>query len=296
MAKGGNPRHLELIRRINRSLILNMVKERQPVSRAQLARALNLSKTTVSSIVDELVRKKLLVEYGDCCPSGGAGRPSVMLGFVDDAAAPLAGLVDFEIAYPGCEQLKFFMATDRFFWNNGDFPEYVEYHREMEQYLPRALAEAEKKADEFGKEFAQRHHADPIHYFVGAGSQYGAAYSYAMCYWEEQHWLRAKAVHAGEFFHGTLEIIDRDTPVTVFLGEDAERPLAERVANFLPRICGNFTLIDSRDYELAGIRPEYRGSLSHLVTHAVTQRIDAHIELLNRHPMEIRRYYRCLDY
>ncbi|MBS5607775.1 MAG: MarR family transcriptional regulator [Enterocloster asparagiformis] len=67
MAKGGNPRHLELIRRINRSLILNMVKERQPVSRAQLARALNLSKTTVSSIVDELVRKKLLVEYGDCC-------------------------------------------------------------------------------------------------------------------------------------------------------------------------------------------------------------------------------------
>ena len=24
--------------------------------------------------VDELVRKKLLVEYGDCCPSGGAGR------------------------------------------------------------------------------------------------------------------------------------------------------------------------------------------------------------------------------
>lgn len=36
MAKGGNPRHLELIRRINRSLILNMVKERQPVSRAQL--------------------------------------------------------------------------------------------------------------------------------------------------------------------------------------------------------------------------------------------------------------------
>ena len=221
---------------------------------------------------------------------------ALVLGFVDDAAAPLAGLVDFEIAYPGCEQLKFFMATDRFFWNNGDFPEYVEYHREMEQYLPRALAEAEKKADEFGKEFAQRHHADPIHYFVGAGSQYGAAYSYAMCYWEEQHWLRAKAVHAGEFFHGTLEIIDRDTPVTVFLGEDAERPLAERVANFLPRICGNFTLIDSRDYELAGIRPEYRGSLSHLVTHAVTQRIDAHIELLNRHPMEIRRYYRCLDY
>ncbi len=30
--------------------------------------------------------------------------------------------------------------------------------------------------------------------------------------------------------------------------------------------------------------------------HCVTQRIDAHIEHLNRHPMDIRRYYRQFDY
>lgn len=56
------------------------------------------------------------------------------------------------------------------------------------------------------------------------------------------------------------------------------------------------TVIDSKDYELKGISEEFRGNLSHLVTHAVTQRIDAHLEQINCHPMEIRRYYRQFDY
>ena len=117
-----------------------------------------------------------------------------------------------------------------------------------------------------------------------------------MCYWEEQHWIRTKSIHAAEFFHGMLEIVDRDTPVTVFVGEDAQRSLGERVVKFLPRVCANYTVIDSRDYALPGIDDKYRGNLSHLVTHAVTQRIDAHMEAINCHPMEIRRYYRRLDY
>ena len=87
-----------------------------------------------------------------------------------------------------------------------------------------------------------------------------------------------KSIHSAEFFHGMLEIVDRDTPVTVFVGEDAQRSLSERVVKFLPRVCANYTVIDSKDYELKGISEEFRGNLSHLVTHAVTQRIDAHLE------------------
>ena len=162
--------------------------------------------------------------------------------------------------------------------------------------LPQALVETEKAADDFGRTFAERHCNDAMHYFVGAGNQYGSTYSYAMCYWEEQHWLRSKSIHAAEFFHGTLEIVDKDTPVTLFMGEDAQRPLSERVKNFLPRVCGNYTIIDAADYPLTGISPAFRGDISHLVTHAVTQRIDAHMEQINRHPMEIRRYYRQFPY
>ncbi len=199
-------------------------------------------------------------------------------------------------SFPVNERLKFFMTADRFMFNAGEFDGYEAYYKEMDAHLAQALVEVEKKADAFALEFAQKHHDDKMHYFVGAGNHWGAVYSYAMCYWEEQHWLRTKSIHASEFFHGTLEVIERDVPVTVYVGEDKQRPLSERVAKFLPQICGNYTIIDTKDYELAGISPENRGSISHLVMHAVNNRIDIHIEHINRHPMDIRRYYRQLDY
>lgn len=219
-----------------------------------------------------------------------------VIGFVDLESSALAKSVDYKISYPLNEQLKFFMVADRFMYNKGEFPEYDDYYNEMDAHLAKALVEVEKAADDFGREFAEKHKDDAIHYFVGAGNQWGATYSYAMCYWEEQHWIRTKSIHSAEFFHGMLEIVDRDTPVTVFVGEDSQRSLSERVAKFLPRICGNYTIIDTKDYELKGIRPEFRGNISHLVMHAVTQRIDAHLEAINCHPMEIRRYYRRLKY
>lgn len=219
-----------------------------------------------------------------------------VLGFIDVDTTKLAKMVDYEIAYPANEQLKFFMTADRFMYQAGEFPEYEELYQELDDHLAQALVDVEKAADAYGEEFARRHKDDEIHYFVGAGNQYGATYSYAMCYWEEQHWIRTKSIHSAEFFHGMLEVIDRDTAVTVFVGEDSQRPLSQRVAKFLPRICGRYNIIDTKDYELAGIRPEFRGHISHLVMHAVTQRIDAHMEKINCHPMEIRRYYRCLDY
>ena len=91
--------------------------------------------------------------------------------------------------------------------------------------------EIEKIADPFAEDFARKHLEDKLHYFVGAGCLYGATYSYAMCYWEEMHWIRTKSIHSAEFFHGMLEIVDKDTPVTVFVGEDAQRPLGLRVAS-----------------------------------------------------------------
>ena len=169
-------------------------------------------------------------------------------------------------------------------------------YAQFDRSLPEALAEAEKAADAFGKAYAEKHKDDTLHYFVGAGALYGATYSYAMCYWEEMHWMRTKSIHAAEFFHGMLEIIDEDTPVTVLMGEDAQRPLCERVVRFLKKVNRNYTVIDSKDCALPGISDEYRGFVSHLAVHAVTNRIDAHLEALSGHDMEIRRYYRKVDY
>lgn len=219
-----------------------------------------------------------------------------VIGFIDYPDTKLAKMVDYLISYPVNEQLKFFMVADRFMYNAGEFDEYDELYAELDQHLARGLVEVEKSAEELGERIARKHKNDSLHYFVGAGNQYGSTYSYAMCYWEEQHWIRTKSIHSAEFFHGMFEVIDRDSAVTVFIGEDSQRALSERVAKFLPRICGNYNIIDTKDYELKGISEKFRGHLSHLLMRVITSRIDVHIEKLNCHPMEIRRYYRQLDY
>lgn len=219
-----------------------------------------------------------------------------IFGFIDIETSDLAGQMDYLISYPENEQLKFFMVADRIMYNNGEFPGYKDCYQELELHLADAIVDVAYKSDDFAKEFAEKHHDDAIHYFVGAGSQWGATYSHAMCYWEEQHWLRARPVHSSDFFHGMFEIVTRDTPVTVYVSEDSQRPLSERVVNFLPKICGNYTIIDTKDYKLAGISDEVRGYISHLVIREINDRIDVNVEKINRHPMEIRRYYRQLDY
>ena len=172
----------------------------------------------------------------------------------------------------------------------------------MEASLARDLVDVEILSDAWAFEYARKKAAeiqarpDLPHYFIGSGNQYGATYSYGMCYWEEQLWIRTKSVSCQEFFHGMQEIIVRDTPVTLFMGEDEQRPLAERVARFLPRVCGNYTIIDTKQFALPGISPQYRGTISHLVMHGVNNRVDAYLELFLRHPMSIRRYYRQFDY
>ena len=219
-----------------------------------------------------------------------------VLGFIDNDEAKLTKNVDACITYPGNEQLKFFMAADRFMKNEGVMPEYEDMYAQFDQYLPEALVAVEQEADAFAEAFVEAHKEDALHYFVGAGTLYGATYSYGMCYWEEMHWRRTKSIHAAEFFHGMLEIVEEDTPVTVFIGEDAQRPLGERVARFLPKVCHNYTVIDTKDYALPGIDEQYRPAVCHLVMHAVTNRIDAYLVASTGHDMSLRRYYRKIEY
>ena len=209
---------------------------------------------------------------------------------------------DYLILYPKNEQLKFYMTANYFMFKNGEFSEYEDYNQNMEENLAKVLVNVEKQVDAWAYHYAKQKvefldkHPDLPHYFIGAGNQYGATYSYAMCYWEEQMWIRTKSISSPEFFHGMQEIIVKDIPITLFIGEDEQRPLSERVARFLPQVNSNYIIIDTKEFELGGIKQEYRGSISHLVMHAVNNRVDAYMEKFLRHPLSIRRYYRQFDY
>jgi predicted NBD/HSP70 family sugar kinase len=69
------------MREVNRSLVLGLVKEGGPISRAGIARDAALAKPTVSAIVDELIAEGLVREIGVGTPATAGGRPPIMLEF-----------------------------------------------------------------------------------------------------------------------------------------------------------------------------------------------------------------------
>ena len=72
--KTGN---LRLVQKINRSLILNLIKDKGPISRADISKITKLTRSTASSIVDYLIRKDLIKEIG--LTSSGVGRKAILL-------------------------------------------------------------------------------------------------------------------------------------------------------------------------------------------------------------------------
>ncbi|MDI1242494.1 MAG: ROK family transcriptional regulator, partial [bacterium] len=67
---------LNTIRDINRQIVLNYVRDRSPISRAEIARQTDLHRSTVSVIVDELVDDGTIEEIGSGVSTGGR-RPTL---------------------------------------------------------------------------------------------------------------------------------------------------------------------------------------------------------------------------
>jgi predicted NBD/HSP70 family sugar kinase len=68
---------LTTVRNINRQIVLNYVREREPISRAEIARESALQRSTVSAIVDDLQADGLIEEVGEGESTGG--RPPTLL-------------------------------------------------------------------------------------------------------------------------------------------------------------------------------------------------------------------------
>jgi predicted NBD/HSP70 family sugar kinase len=65
------------IRDINRQIVLNYVRDREPISRAEIARETDLQRSTVSTIVEELKAEGLIEEIGAGKSTGGR-RPTLL--------------------------------------------------------------------------------------------------------------------------------------------------------------------------------------------------------------------------
>ena len=63
--------HFSTMRAINRQIVLNYVRDRGPISRAEIARQTALQRSTISEIVDSLLEEELIEEIGAGRSTGG---------------------------------------------------------------------------------------------------------------------------------------------------------------------------------------------------------------------------------
>ena len=85
-----------LIRHINQTRVLRLLKEEGTLSRAELARSLNLTRSTLTSVTDELMELDLVVEAGQSFITQATGRPGTGLKLNPEGAFFLGAEINVE--------------------------------------------------------------------------------------------------------------------------------------------------------------------------------------------------------
>ena len=179
--------------------------------------------------------------------------------------------------------------------HRGEIAHYDSILGELKQ-LPALLLEVKRAYEPEAEGFARFIADAPYHIVTGAGNVWPEAFYYGMCILEEMQWIRTRPVHGSDFFHGTLELVENGVSVILFKGEDALRPLADRVEAFVPRYTETFRVLDTAGFALPGISAETRGLISPVLLATVLERISAHLEVMRNHPLTTRRYYKKVAY
>lgn len=147
-------------------------------------------------------------------------------------------------------------------------------------------------ADEWG--YASRR--EPLIYTLASGSNFGTAYSFAICLLQEMQWVHSAAIHAGEYFHGPFEITEEDVPFIALLGLDETRPVEQRAVDFLTSHSKRVLVIDAQEFGLDAVSPEVRGIFAHLLFNVVLRAYADALADHRGHPLSVRRYMWRMEY
>ena len=149
-----------------------------------------------------------------------------------------------------------------------------------------AVGEAEASLHEIAVAFA----TEPLTYVLSAGPNQGAGYGFAMCYLMEMQWKHAAWFNANEFLHGAFEVVQPDTAILLFKGEDETRAVIDRVEAFLSKNTQRCRVVDSKDYSLPGVPASMRGVISPLLLATLSKRLAEHYQAITGHSLSDRRY------
>ena len=162
--------------------------------------------------------------------------------------------------------------------------------------LPTALLAAMEAFEDTAQTIAAAMRDVPVTNVIASGPLFGAAATFTTCYLQEMQWIHAATINADEFFQGPFEVVDKQSKLLVFLGEDATRPMGERAIRFLQQYAGETFVVDGRDLSLPGVGAADRAYLLPMVFHALVARLAAHYSALRGYALEGRRYMWQFDY
>jgi fructoselysine-6-phosphate deglycase len=229
-------------------------------------------------------------------------RGATVLTLTGHADTPLArgadhSFVNFAEDDTSCESfyLQSLLLALSLMHHRGEYDDYSRVLGELAT-LPRLLLEVKRAFEPRAADLAVQLKDEPFHIITGAGSTWPEAFYYGMCILEEMQWIRTRPVHASDFFHCTLELVEDGVSVLVLKGEDATRPLTERVEKFAPNYTDKVCVLDAADHALPGISEDARALVSPVLLATVLERLSAHLEVLRDHPLTTRRYYKRVAY
>ena len=162
--------------------------------------------------------------------------------------------------------------------------------------LPAQLLDVKRAFEGHAEQLAAAINSDTYTILTGAGAAWPQAYYYGMCILEEMQWIRCRPVHASDFFHGTLELVEPGVGVLLLQGEDDCRLLADRVADFVPRYSDRLSTLDTATFALPGVLPATRRLISPILLATVLERVSTHLQIKRNHPLTTRRYYNRVPY
>jgi fructoselysine-6-phosphate deglycase len=177
----------------------------------------------------------------------------------------------------------------------GEFPAYAEVVAELRR-LPELLLRVKQAFEPQAERLAERMRDEGWHIITAAGAAWPQAFYYGMCILEEMQWIRTRPVHAADFFHGTLELLEAGVSLIIFKGEDAQRPLADRVEAFARQVTDRIEVLDAAAFELPQISARTRALISPIVLATALERLSTHLEAVRGHPLTLRRYYKRIAY
>lgn len=230
-------------------------------------------------------------------------KGALTVAFTHELDSPLAQASEFVIGYQhGAEKSESYVAPalllrllarvldDR---EDASFVEAIDaVVGSLPSLVPAARAAHTEAADRWA--FASRR--EPLIYTMAAGSNYGTAYSFAICLLQEMQWVHSAAIHAGEYFHGPFEITDVDVPFIALLGLDETRPVEQRAVDFLMKHSDKALVIDAAEFGLDGVDESARGIAAHLLFNPVLRTYADALADHRGHPLSVRRYMWRMDY